>query len=811
MNVAAATLTGVGDDPGLGSSVAISSRLIVAGAPLADAGSNAEQGVVYVYARSSGGASGSLTPVARLIAGKGVQGDRMGAAVAISGNTIVAGAPGADVGSHAGQGAVYVFIEPARGWSGTVRSSAKLTAGGAGGGLGGAVAISGSTVVAGAQSAEVKGHEAQGEAFVFMRPRGRWPKRVAAPARLIDPHGSANDELGASVAVSGGLVVVGAPGRGTNSCELSDLSGYIEVYKPSRRGWQGTLDPIATLTGGGSGQPEQVGYSLAISGGAIFSGEPYPCVQGDGAQQTAGQIEVFTPPARGWKGQISASTLLMANYASLGQTFAVSGNTVIAPVPANTAVNYEGEISSPAAAVVFSKPAGGWPRAMSQSAVISAPASETQPGAGSAVALAGDTAVWGTSVITESGTGWSEATAAANLSIPSVRAASGEGYQVATSGSYVFSLTRSSAGTQDVLVFKKGASGWANSTPVAELVVNGVPSLRLDLNSIAASGPTVVVGTPDADAALDGSGLAFVFTEPAGGWTGDLSPTATLIPSQASATNQYEEGFGGSVAISGSTVFVGDATEDATNPNQAEIYTYNEPSGGWSGTRTEDGDLTVADLATFEGVRGPIAASGSTVVTGGGDGDAYVFTEPTGGWRGSINQAAVLKPLHPPAALEPVIGSSLAIDGSTIVAGTDLVPANGMGDLTYVFARPAGGWAGTLAPSATLTGADPQTGDKTALLAISGSTIIAGAPGVAAVQPPELPMGTLPPPAGIAVFQQPEHGWTGRQAPKAILTPDQPLDLNGPYSLALAGNTAIIGTTGKATYVMHVPAKLDGK
>jgi hypothetical protein len=374
----------------------------------------------------------------------------------------------------------------------------------------------------------------------------------------------------------------------------------------------------------------------------------------------------------------------------------------------------------------------------------------------------------------------------------------------------VFSLTRSSATSQDVLVFRKAASGWMNGNPIAELVVNGGSSLGLDRNSIAASGSTVVVGTPDADPALDGSGLAFVFTEPAGGWSGVLGPRATLMPSQAGATNQYEGGFGGSVAIGRSTVFVAGGVEDSTEPNQVKIYTYNDPPGGWSGTQTENGYLTVAAQAASEGLRGPIAASGEMVVTGGGlPAAAYVFTKPPGGWTGSINPAAVLKPPHPPAGLEPVIGSSLATNGATVVAGTDLVPANGEGDLAYVFARPAKGWAGTLNRLATLTGADPQTGDQTTLLAISGSTIIAGAPapaGAATVQPPELSLGTPTAPAGIAVFHKPEHGWSGHQSPKAILTPERPLDLNGPYSLALAGNTAVIGTTGTGTYVMHIPA-----
>jgi hypothetical protein len=88
--------------------------------------------------------------------------------VAVSRDTIVAGAVGATVNGNSGQGAAYVFIKPARGWADATQT-AKLTAsdGAAGDNFGASVAVSGDTIVAGALGATVNGNSRQGAAYVF--------------------------------------------------------------------------------------------------------------------------------------------------------------------------------------------------------------------------------------------------------------------------------------------------------------------------------------------------------------------------------------------------------------------------------------------------------------------------------------------------------------------------------------------------------------------------------------------------------------------------------------------------------------------
>jgi FG-GAP repeat len=52
------------------------------------------------------------TQTAKLIASDGAAGDSLGSSVAISSDTVAAGAFGATVNGHANQGAVYVFGSP---------------------------------------------------------------------------------------------------------------------------------------------------------------------------------------------------------------------------------------------------------------------------------------------------------------------------------------------------------------------------------------------------------------------------------------------------------------------------------------------------------------------------------------------------------------------------------------------------------------------------------------------------------------------------------------------------------------------------
>jgi hypothetical protein len=113
-----------------------------------------------------------MTETSELTASDGAANDDLGNSVAVSGDTVVAGAPFRQVGSNTYQGAAYVFVMPSGGWPATMTQTSELTAsdGAANDQLGDSVAVSGNTVVAGAPHPGGSPTGSPGAAYVFARP-----------------------------------------------------------------------------------------------------------------------------------------------------------------------------------------------------------------------------------------------------------------------------------------------------------------------------------------------------------------------------------------------------------------------------------------------------------------------------------------------------------------------------------------------------------------------------------------------------------------------------------------------------------------
>ncbi len=214
-----------------GISVAVSGEMVVIGAPLANDG----RGAAYVFAEPGTGWA-DMTEVAELTASDGQAGDYFGGSVAISGDTIVVGAGYATVGGNAMQGAAYVFAEPGSGW-GNMTQTAKLTASGgvAYDTFGVSVAISGDTVVVGAETAYSA--NPQGAAYVFTEPGAGWTN-MTQTAKLTASAGPAYNDFGDSVAIGGNTIVVGAEEA---TIGVNSLQGAAYVFvEPGRLGQHDT-------------------------------------------------------------------------------------------------------------------------------------------------------------------------------------------------------------------------------------------------------------------------------------------------------------------------------------------------------------------------------------------------------------------------------------------------------------------------------------------------------------------------------------------------------------------------------------------
>src|SRR5262245_52455304 len=119
----------------------------------------------YCEAAAPEGIDPPLAQLANLFAGDGAADDEFGRSVAVSGDTLVVGATGDDIGANNNQGSAYVFVRSGGVWS----FQQKLTAndGAAGDGFGRSVAISGDTVA-------ISSFSGNGAAYVFVRSGGVW-------------------------------------------------------------------------------------------------------------------------------------------------------------------------------------------------------------------------------------------------------------------------------------------------------------------------------------------------------------------------------------------------------------------------------------------------------------------------------------------------------------------------------------------------------------------------------------------------------------------------------------------------------------
>jgi hypothetical protein len=315
-----------------------------------------------------------------------------------------------------------------------------------------------------------------------------------------------------------------------------------------------------------------------------------------------------------------------------------------------------------------------------------------------------------------------------------------------------------------VYVFTKPPGGWQDATQTAKLTASdgaagdGLGSgFTQGQNGVAVSadGNTIVAGAPGLCFAC-APGAVYVFTKPAGGWR-DETQAAKLTASDAGP----HDNLGSSVAISGNVIASG-APDQTINGNQIQgaVYVFTKPAGGWR-DETQAAKLIASDGAQLDGLGNDVGISGGTVVSGApsatvngnsGQGAAYVFTKPAGGWRDET-QAAKLTASDGTAG--DGLGLAIGMSGKAVLVGAP--NANQFQGAAYIFVKPSGGWRDET-QTAKLT-----TTDSTFLfgysVAIAGRTAIAG--------------GTDPSGNGtLWVYAEPPGGWQNQTQLTEITNPD---------------------------------------
>jgi hypothetical protein len=246
-----------------GSSVALSGDTMVVGAPDDMIGPNRGQGSAHVFVRSGP----TWTQQQLLTVPDGVGGDIFGSSVAVSGDTVVAGAPAKTIGANQGQGVAYVFVRTGTTW--TLQQELSASDAAANDQFGFSVCVDGDTVAVGASAKtfyhDIFGTGAEGAAYVFVRRGTSWPQQQELNAYGSLPYVAPNSYFGTSVALSGDTLVVGAPGWGALPPDHRDNPGPGAIYKFVRGG--GTWSQEQLIADYSEGGVEYGGSNFGISVG----------------------------------------------------------------------------------------------------------------------------------------------------------------------------------------------------------------------------------------------------------------------------------------------------------------------------------------------------------------------------------------------------------------------------------------------------------------------------------------------------------------------------------------------------------------
>ena len=276
-------------------------------------------------------------------------------------------------------------------------------------------------------------------------------------------------------------------------------------------------------------------------------------------------------------------------------------------------------------------------------------------------------------------------------------------------------------------------------------------------------------------------GSAYVFIRQSGTW----NQAAKLTASDGTAGDY----FGLSVAMHEDTIVVGAPQTYDNGTQPGSVYVFTKPANGWATTSTA-AKLTASDGAADDYFGSSIAVDGDTIVVGAvydednisNSGSAYVFTKPANGWA-TTSTAAKLTASD--GAADDHFGLSVAVHGNTIVVGAHYDDDNGSASgSAYVFTKPANGWA-TTSTAAKLTASDGAAYDEFGFsVAVHGNTIVVGA-----WQDDDNGSNS----GSAYVFTKPTDGWGTTSTAAKLTASDGATNDHFGLSVAVHGDNMVVG------------------
>ncbi|MGB5324728.1 MAG: putative Ig domain-containing protein, partial [Pseudomonadales bacterium] len=685
-------------------SSAISGNTIVYSATGADIAAR-DAGAAYVFQQSGS----DWTEQAVLTASDAAAGDAFGVA-AIDGDTVIVGATGVDCAAGADCGAAYVFARAGSVWTELVKLTAPDEIAFAQ--FGRSVAIDGDWLFVGADDS--RSGVNQGSVYAYQRISGNWnyhSKLVAS-----DDTGNTNRSFGISLSVDGVDLVVGD----WFADSVVAATGAAYVFQLNA----GTWVEQAKLVSDAPNLNDYFGFSVSIKGDLIAVG----AYGDDDGANNYGAVYIFERAGSSWS-QIERLSSTDPNLEEIGRSVAISGKWLVAHARCNSGVCPAG-ISSTGVALLYLRTAGTW-----QLQIVGANDGNIGDTFAETVALDGDTVALGS---------FGNDIGAVNNGAGYVLDLNRDNDSLGTLFELAYGLDPFAAGDEtldndDDGLDNLGEQQLGTSPLLADTdgdlfsdkTESDQGSDPLDPNSsplnqvllFSQQGNSDSIGyqiSMDGNTALAGSGggrvsgvvgAAYVFTRDASQWQEQALLQAT-VP-------QNGNSFGIAVSLDGDTAVIG-----AEGSNKAHVFV--RSGTVWS----EQQVLTGSDSVSGDRFGSAVAVSGDTLIVGARQKDsgalysgaAYIFTRSGGVWT----EQAKLTPSTP--NYTSYFGAAVALEGTTAVVGApgDEQGGQDSGSI-YVFTGSGAVWSeqANILKNASM-GFCANLG---ASVSLQGDRLVGGAPG----------------------------------------------------------------------------------
>lgn len=683
-----------------GFAIAMDGEWLAIGARLEDRGDLGKNaGAVHLFHFEA--ALGTWKEKATVVSDNPREKGQFGFAVALRGNHLAVGEPGAGAGGE-GAGAVHVFFFQGTQW---IREKS-LPAPAGETRFGSSVAIEGGWLAVGAG-------DPHGEAPGSVRLYSETGAGVWTESSLLA--GSPGERFGHAVSLRAGVLAVGAPGA-------DGSKGAVYVFQEAAGG---AWEPSAPFKDPNGADGDQLGFAVATNGVDVAAGAP---TAGDG---NSGAVWVFRLGDAG----LGAPLARGEPDDQLGRSVAIGANRIAAGSP----------LRGFGAVRVFTRANGIW----SDAGYLEPESAAPLDLAGLSVAVSGEWVMFGT-VLGDQGGGAAGSVASfrcrpgqdckpkGEVAVVGETAREAFGISVAADGDlFAVGARKQEAKEGSVTLFRRSGRGWHQEERLL------CPEERdnefgaaLALHRDTDDGDLLVVGEPYGKG-VEGeqpgplfSGAVYLFRREGEAWQLE----AKLLPPKSLPG----DGFGRSVATDGEAVVVG------TRKDAAYVF-QREGGGTWS-----PGLALIAPIHAGAEYGAAVAVDGDTIVVGAPraflHGRIYVFTSTSPGEWGTpfelLNVSA-----------QEGFGSAVAYDGETLAIGAPLhdavilepvptatatpnadpppPPAGSDAGAVYLYQRSGSSWSPVLSLPEDLD--DLQQLQETNLafgsaVALRGADLVVGAP-----------------------------------------------------------------------------------